>query len=108
MPSSEKIHRIVKQGKHLVATLNALGMVFDFGASQIGSCQIDRLQEVINSTAKLNLKLFLHLLDGQLHAPYHIPVLFQQPPGVMVAGILRQSFFSCVYLPFRVLLLASS
>ena len=60
-------------------SLNALGMVFDFGASQIGSCQIDRLQEVINSTAKLNLNILPQfIIICNRKQPVYIKILYKK------------------------------
>ena len=84
VPGAEDIYRIVKQFEHLVAPLDAPGIVLKLGAAQIGPGQIGGLQEVLNGPAVLDLKFLFHLLDGQFHAPYHIPVLFQQPPGVVI------------------------
>ena len=78
MPGAEKIHRMVQQGKHLVAPLNAAGVVFNFCAAQICAGQVDRLQKILDTAPILHFKLLFQLLDGQFQAPHHIPVLFNR------------------------------
>ena len=89
VPGAEQINRVLHQRQHFVAALNTPGLVLNVRAAQIRAGQIDGLQEVLNAGIILDLKLCPDLLDGQLQAPDHIPVLFEQLPGVVVTGVLR-------------------
>ena len=98
VPGAEQIDRILYQREHFVTALNALGLVLNVCAAQVRAGQIDGLQEVLNAGIIFDLKLRPDLLDGQLQAPDHIPVLLQQLPGVVVTGILRHltlNLFPC-------------
>ncbi len=73
----------------MVALFNAFGMMLDFTARQIRPGQIDGFQKVLNRAVIFNLKLVSHPLDGKLQVPDHIPVFFQQFPGIMVQRVFR-------------------
>ncbi len=99
VPGAEQIDCVLHQRQHFVAALNAPGLVLNVRAAQIRAGQIDGLQEVLDAGIILDLKLRPDLLDGQLQAPDHIPVLFEQLPGVVVAGAsvtLRSTFFLAI------------
>ena len=73
------------------------GVVFNLRAAQICAGQIDRLQKILDTAPILHFKLLFQLLDRQFQAPHYIPVLFQQAPGVVVAGS-SSTFFSTGFL----------
>ena len=90
---TKQFHSISYQCEQFVAALNAAGVVFNLSAAQVRTGHIDGIQKIINADSILDLKLVFNLLDRQLQAPHHIPVLFQQLPCVVVAGIFLYAAF---------------
>ena len=90
MSGSQKIDRVLQQSKHLVASFNATGMTFNISAMQIGSGHVDGFQEVLNVAVIFDPELIFYLKNRQPQTPHHIPVSFEQLPGIMVTGILCQ------------------
>ena len=84
----------IQKFQHLVAALNALGMVFNIAPIQIGAGQIDGIQKFLDGCAVFDLKLGAHMLDRNFQAPHHIAVFFQQFPGIMVQRVFCDIFFN--------------
>ena len=104
MTCAEKVDGIFKQGQHFVAALDASGMIFYVRATEIRTCHIDGLQKIFNAAIVINAELIFHLLDRNLQAPYHIPIFFEQFPGVVIAGILLRPLFKLRFCHDRTLL----
>ena len=84
MPGTEQFDCRIQEFQHLVAALNALGMVLNVAPVQVSAGKIDGIQKFLDGSAVFNLELGPHMLDGNLQAPNHIAVFFQQFSGIMV------------------------
>lgn len=91
--TAQKFNRRFHQLQHPVAPLYALGMMLQIATGQICTCKVDRIQKVLNAGAKLNLEASPHLLNGQLQAPHHIPIFFEQLQGIVKQRILRRLLY---------------
>ena len=61
-----------------MAALNALGMVLNVAPVQVCASQVDRIQKFLDGSAVFDLELGPHMLDGNLQAPNHVAIFFQQ------------------------------
>ena len=94
MAGAEQFDCRIQELQHLVAALNALGMVLNVAPVQVCAGQVDGIQKFLDGSAVFDLELGPHMLDGNLQAPNHIAVFFQQFPGIMVQRVLCDIFFN--------------
>ena len=94
MAGAEQFDCRIQELQHLVAALNALGMVLNVAPVQVCAGQVDGIQKFFDGSAVFDLELGPNMLDGNLQAPHHIAVFFQQFPGIMVQRVLCDIFFN--------------
>lgn len=93
MLGAEQIDCRIQQFQHFVAALNALGVMLNIAARQIGAGQVDRIQKILDGSAILDLKFCPDMLNRQLQAPNHITVFFSSFQVSWYSGF-SATFFS--------------